>query len=285
MNWIFALNEKSPDNPNGDNYELMAKVAVHSASVNAPGLKPHLIWNGADSEFTEVMRTMGVNVIFHRLSFQNEIDQAIGRNRGWKHTAKGAFLRLDIPELFPGLNGQVLYTDVDVVFLGDPSLYTFPVSLFAFSSEFDFEDFARINSGVMILDLVRAREVFPEFRSWTKRNLSWIPDYDQGAIREYFNGHWDRLDQRMNWKPYWPISLTPIVTHFHGPKPTDFNPISLAPNFSESEKPVYWQIYSCAKPHYGRYLKIWLSLAHDFFTTGNGRNNLDSEYVVAKSKP
>ena len=268
MNWVFALNEKSPDNPNGDNYELMAKVAVHSASVNAPGLKPHLIWNGTDSEFTEVMRTMGVNVIFHRLSFQNEVDQVIGRNRGWKHTAKGAFLRLDIPEIFSGLNEPLLYTDVDVMFNNDPSDYTFPVHLFAFSSEFIYDDFKNINTGVMVINITRAHEEFPAFRRWASDNLSWLPDYDQGAIRAYFDRRWDHFDQRMNWKPYWSRASTPIITHFHGPKPTDFDPIVLSPRFGAEEKPTYWQLYTHAKPYYIHHLRLWLNLAHDLFSQG-----------------
>lgn len=267
MNWVFALNEKSPDNPNGENYELLAKIAVHSAKLFAPSLRPYLIWNGDSTNFTKSMQSMGVNVLFHRLSFQDAIDNTPRRNAYWHHTAKGAFLRLDIPEIFNDFEGKLLYTDVDVIFSDDPGRYSFPVNIFAFSSEFDFNDFVNINTGTMILDLARSREVFPKFREWTAKNLSWIPDYDQGAIRAYFNCQWDRLDQRMNWKPYWNTNSDPIITHFHGPKPSDFDPITLMPKFSASEKPTYWRLYSHARASYSQQLRRWISVAHDFFTS------------------
>jgi hypothetical protein len=264
MKWIFALNEKSVDSPSGDNYELMATVAVESARANAPSLEPHLIWNGRETEFTELMRSRGVTVIIHRLSFEDAINEA-ARDAQWKHTAKGAMLRLDIPMLFPQLTGQILYTDVDVMFLDDPSRYLFNSSIFACSSEFQFDDFQNINSGVMILNLEAAKQLFPDFIHWTKANLNWIPDYDQGAFRTYFAQRWDRLDQRMNWKPYWNVGKNPIIVHFHGPKPTDFDLIKLRPRFDSSIGNIYGKLFNVGRKGYDYYLRKWLGFANDAF--------------------
>jgi len=265
MKWIFALNEKSPANPNGDNYETMAAVAVYSAIRNAPSLKPHLIWSGNATPFTERMETLGVKVIMHRLSFERAIDET-NRSELWKHTAKGAMLRLDIPSLFTTTDEVLIYTDVDVIFMDDPTKYTLNTELFAFSSEFRFEDFENVNTGVMLLRLDGAQKVFPKFIDWTANNLNWIPDYDQGAIRSYFRGNWDRLNQVMNWKPYWGVGSNPIIVHFHGPKPTDFDPITLQPKFNLTDGNIYQQLYMSNKASYKNFLKLWLSLAHDTFT-------------------
>ncbi len=264
MKWIFALNQKSPDRPDGDSYELMASVAVESARANAPSLEPYLIWNGQETDFTDSMKARGVNVIFHRLSFEDSV-LAADREAIWKHTAKGAMLRLDIPELFGEYTEQVLYTDVDIIFLDDPSKYRYDISLFAFSSEFQFDNFDDINTGVMVFNLPNAKRDFPDFIEWTRNNLNWIPDNDQGAIRTFFSNRWDRLDQRMNWKPYWNICANPIIVHFHGPKPTDFDPISLRPKFNFNSEHIYSQLFRMREFGYKHYLRNWLSIAHDAF--------------------
>ena len=175
-------------------------------------------------------------------------------------------LRLEIPSLFANCDEKVLYTDVDVLFYDDPSKYIFDTQLFAFSSEFEFDNFVNINTGVMILDLAGAIKEFPEFIEWTKKNLEWIPDYDQGAIRAFFNGKWDRLDQRMNWKPYWNLCDNPIIIHFHGPKPTDFDLITLSPRFSLSAGHIYQHLYTAGHTGYNTFLKEWVKLAHDAFS-------------------
>lgn len=265
MKWIIALNETSIINPKGANYEMMARVAVYSAKVNAPSLDPILIWNGNETEFTKSMLQMGVQVIYHRLSFQDAIESTTSRTAQWQHTAKGAMLRLDIPSIFKDVDELVLYTDVDVMFLDDPVKYAFRTETFAFSSEFQFDNFKDINTGVMLLNVQAARSTFPLFIDWVVENLEWIPDYDQGAIKAYFNGRWDRLSQRMNWKPYWNVGNDPIVVHFHGPKPLDFDPISLNPLFSFDNSHIYYRLLKLGDLGYRHYLKQWLSLAHDSF--------------------
>jgi hypothetical protein len=262
MKWIFALNEKTVDNPNGGYYEFLAKVAVLSAKENAPSLQPTLIWNGPKTEFTEYMTESGVSVIFHQLSFQDSIEKT-KRGPLWRQTAKGAMLRLDIPNIFKGMSGQVLYTDVDVLFLDDPGKYRFQVDLFGFSSEINFDDFKKVNTGVMILDLEKSRRLFPDFINWTINNLDWIPDFDQGAIQTYFNGRWDLLDQRMNWKPYWGANRENIIVHFHGPKPHHFDPISLKPKFETKDGNIFAQLFKGCPDGYIHYLNVWHRYAYE----------------------
>ena len=264
MKWIFALNERSNANYGNDSYELMAQVAVYSAKMAAPLLEPYLLWSGKENEFTGSMRRLGVTVIPHTISISDSIDSA-QRPEDWRHIAKGVILRLDIPTVFSSSTEQILYTDVDTMFLDDPSNYKFDKPLFAFSSEFNYDNFERINSGVMILNLEGARHAFPSFISWTKQNLDWIPDYDQGAIQTFFNGRWDKLDQRMNWKPYWNRSENPIVVHFHGPEPTDFDPITLRPKFDPRGQDIYAQLYRCNTKAYREYVSKWVSIANDYF--------------------
>ena len=266
MKWIFALSEPIPEYSEGKNYELMATVAVQSAKEKAPGLEPILLWNGAKhTAFTRSMENLGVKVVCHRLSFQDAVNVVPGRSDTWKQIAKGAMLRLDIPLIFEGLNENILYTDVDVMFLDDPSKYRYDCELFAFSSEFDYDNFKLINTGIMVLNLQYARQQFTDLIRWTSQNLEWIPDYDQGAIRTYFNGKWDMLDQRLNWKPYWNTRADPIIVHFHGPKPTNFNCISLEPNFPLDDRKIYSQLYKMAPAGYRHYLRTWISFAHNYF--------------------
>ena len=265
MKWIMALNEKSADYPQGDSYELMAQVAVYSAKLNAPSLDPYLIWNGEPSAYTETMESLGVTVIPHKLSIENEVNACGNRSKQWKHTASGAMLRLDLPSIFSGLDETILYTDVDVMFLDDPGKYYLATNSFAFSSEFDMHDFVNINTGVMLLNLSKSKEAFTQLRSWTQDNLTWIPDFDQGAIRMFFNGNWDRLDPRLNWKPYWSVKPDQILVHFHGPKPTDFDPITLHPRFDVNIDHIYATLYKNAKASYKFYLCKWLRFANDCF--------------------
>jgi len=259
------LNETDPQFQRGYQYEKMVRVAIHSAKVNAPTLSPILIYNGKQNKFTESIEQLGAQIIYHRLSFQDAVESVTTRNPEWTQTAKGAFLRLDIPNILKDFNETILYTDVDVIFLDDPSKYSLETTLFAFSSEFIYDNFKDINTGVMLLNLSTAKEVFPEFINWTIKNLEWIPDYDQGAIRAYFNGNWDRLSQRMNWKPYWGNATDPIIVHFHGPKPLDFDPLTLLPNFNYESNPSYSRLHALNMQAYRSYLKQYITLSHTLY--------------------
>jgi lipopolysaccharide biosynthesis glycosyltransferase len=266
MKWIFALSQGAKTWPTIDLYEIMALVAVTSAKIYAPSLDPHLIYNGSKNPFTDEMENLGVKVHFHGLSFENAVSGAKGRSESWKQVARGTMLRLDIPSIFESSDETCLYTDVDVIFLDDPGKYRLETKLVAFSTEFEYDNFDVINAGVMLINLLEAKKEFPGLLRWTVDNLEWVPDYDQGALRYYFSRRWDRLDQRLNWKPYWGIGKSPIIVHFHGPKPLDFESSTLLPKFTH---PVYARLYGQSHEGYQSYLARWLGYAYQFFS---GRN-------------
>lgn len=258
MKWIFALNEPDLVHSARNTYEVLAKTAVKSALKNAPGLEPLMIYNGKKNDFTSELADYGVEVICHRLSFQDCVDSASERSDSWKQAAKGAFLRLDIPSLLSS-DDIVLYTDVDVIFRSDPSAYRFETALFAASSEFQIDDFKKINTGSMVINLKTARLMFPKLIEWTIENINAVPDFDQGALQMFFAGRWDRLDPIMNWKPYWGRNDRAIIVHFHGPKPMDFEPYSLKPSFYAE---VYHFLYNKAPVEYREFLREWFTHCH-----------------------
>lgn len=259
MKWIFALNEPTEELVNhGKKYEYLAKIAVHSAKMHAPSLEPILLYNGQENEFTRELCQQGVEIVFHKLSFEAEIEACNSRDNLWRQTAKGAMLRLDIPQIIDS-DEVVLYTDTDVLFLQDPTKYSLFTNFIAVAPEFDISDFSKINTGSMLINLKEARVRFKALIEWTVQNLHIIPDYDQGAIRAFFNGHWDRLDPVMNWKPYWGMNENAIILHFHGPKPSDFDLLTLQPRELSG---VYDYLYKKDRLAYQYYVSKWIRFSH-----------------------
>lgn len=268
MQWFMALNECSDEGLRNHvgKYEDFAKVAVFSARLNAPRLKPNLIYNGGENDFTREMAALGVNVVFHKLSFEHLLDAVPGRDALWRQTARGAMLRMDLPTIVDS-DETILYTDTDVVFQADPGQFAFPCDVLAVSSEFDIDNFDAINTGAMIINLANARQPFAELIRWTIPRLHLIPDYDQGAFRLFFDGKWARLDPRMNWKPYWGINPAALIVHYHGPKPHNFDARSCVPDFADG---IYRHLYERSPSGYEHYIGLWYDyleryrqLAHD----------------------
>ena len=201
MFWFTALNEPFPEfKERNNNYREMLKVALLSAKKNAPGLKPVHVYNGKEEAFHDELRALGCEVVFHRLSFEDAVMAQPERSQLWKDTARGAFLRLDIPSLFPALD-EALYTDVDVMFLKDPTHFRLKTQTLALAPEFDIENFDAVNTGSMLFHCRGVRNLFKEIIDFSIANLAQVPDYDQGAIRLYLKGEWDKLSPFMNWKP------------------------------------------------------------------------------------
>ncbi len=258
MKWIFALNQSVAE-IRGENYELLAKVAVLSARKNAPRLEPIMIYNGVEDRFSAEMKKLGVKVILHRLSFQDAVETADRRTYTWKHTAKGAFLRLDIPELISG-DETILYTDCDVMFLSDPTIFELKTNFFAVAPEFSVTDYLNINTGAMVLNLGAARKSFVELKAWTLSNIQTVEDFDQGAIKTFYKGKWDKLSPLFNWKPYWGANPSAVIVHFHGPKPLAFDPLTLQPKFAEG---ILKKLYDASPQAYSQYLKTWIEHYHN----------------------
>ena len=216
MKWYFALNAASLENDS--QYEWCVDVAVLSA-LQHTSLHPHLLFDGEPCALTERLQRLGATVVFHRSSLFEAINAARPGETGWQTIAHGAFLRIDIPQL--DLESEfVLYTDCDVMFQREPTLAGIEPRYFAVAPEFTIGDYAKMNTGVMVINLAGMRGVSLEFDGFIRNGLANFPAYDQGALREFFRDKYDHLPERLNWKPYWGSNPAAEIIHFHGPKPT-----------------------------------------------------------------
>jgi hypothetical protein len=227
MQWFFALTE---DSTAFRQYAEMIMVAVHTAK-KFTSLEPHCIYDGGENEFTEWLTRHDVRIVRHR-SFVREQLEELGRRKGNPHLAaalSGAFSRVELPELLEQLGGadRVLYTDCDVIFLGEvvPELEANRCEYFAVAPESARDDYLNMNTGVMLMNTARLRQSLPEFREYISQNLAELEreSWDEAAYRWFYrdsNGPlWDRLRPELNWKPYWGENAQAKIVHFHGPKP------------------------------------------------------------------
>lgn len=227
MQWFFALTE---DSTAFRQYAEMIMVAVHTAKKFTT-LEPNCIYDGAENEFTGWLTKQEVRIIRHK-SFVREQLEELGRKKGNPHLAaalSGAFSRVELPELVEQLGGaeRVLYTDCDVIFLGEvvPELEANTCEYFAVAPESVQDDYANMNTGVMLMNTGQLRHSLPEFREYISQNLAALEReaWDQAAYRWFYrdrNGPlWDRLRPELNWKPYWGENAQARIIHFHGPKP------------------------------------------------------------------
>lgn len=227
MQWYFALTE---DSTAFRQYAEMVMVAVHTAKSRT-ALEPHCIYDGGENDFTAWLTKHEVRLIRHR-SFVREALEELARKKGNPHLAaalSGAFSRIELPAIVEraGRSGRVLYTDCDVMFLGEvvPELEANACRYFAVAPESSRDDYVNMNTGVMLMNTERLRESLPKFREYVSENLAALEaeSWDEAAYRWFYrdeNGPmWDRLRPELNWKPYWGESADAKVIHFHGPKP------------------------------------------------------------------
>src|SRR5688500_1617764 len=227
MQWFFALTE---DSTAFRQYAEMVMVAVHTAK-KFTSLEPHCIYEGGENDFTEWLTAHEVEIVRHR-SFVREQLEELGRQKGNPHLAaalSGAFSRVELPELLAARKSEtrVLYTDCDVIFLGEvvPELEANPCEFFAVAPESSPDDYVNMNTGVMLMNTARLLESLPRFREYISKNLAELEreSWDEAAYRWFYrdsNGPlWDRLKLEMNSKPYWGENAQAKIIHFHGPKP------------------------------------------------------------------
>ncbi|MFL6588911.1 MAG: hypothetical protein ACJ8M4_01930, partial [Chthoniobacterales bacterium] len=173
MRWFFALTE---DSTAFRQYAEMAMVAVHTAQ-KFTRLEPHCLYDGSENEFTQWLTRHGVRIVPHR-SFVRHALTELGQQKRNPHLAaalSGAFSRVELPEIVAGIggDGRVLYTDCDIFFRDDvvPELEANDCELFAVAPESDRTDYVNMNTGVMLMNVVRLRESLPEFRQYISKNL------------------------------------------------------------------------------------------------------------------
>lgn len=135
--WFTSLSLPHHTDPKTADYIHYLEVALLSAR-NAPSLVPVLVYDGPASPLTTWFESMGGLVIFHHLSFYNELRDAEDAGHlepGHADFVRGTYLRLDIPYLLPTViqhvgegidDANFLYTDTDIMFFHDINSCSFP---------------------------------------------------------------------------------------------------------------------------------------------------------------
>jgi len=231
MKWFFALNEACPT---FSYYADMIKVAVHSALKNT-SLVPYFLYDGADGALTDWLQQRRVRIISCRSSVYEKLRllSEQKQNPDILQIGAGAFLRTELPRIAHQMgieDSYVLYTDCDVLFIKEVTeeLNKMDCRYFAVAPEVDPQDYQRMNTGVMLMNLKNLRVTDPSFRDFMTSNLEKFSCWDQSAYqwfykrprrRFFFKYGWDRLPIEFNWKPYWGDYSSAKIVHFHGPKP------------------------------------------------------------------
>lgn len=218
MYWFACVNDNSPF------HRDMYIVALKSSIKNTK-LKPIIIYDGNNETFEREVTELGGKVIHHVLSFANK-SGFTNCNKEWQNTARGAYLRTDIPLICKQNNitdNYVFYTDTDVIFIDDveQELSNFTPKYFAVCPEFKQTDWSYFNSGVMLINLKNMTEIYDEFLEYMEKKgylFKMSTNYDQGALNEFFEKTFERLPLKFNHKPYWGFDNTASIIHYHGPK-------------------------------------------------------------------
>ena len=248
MKLFFGLNEEGSEFAN---YAKMLQVAVYTAQ-KFTSLEPHVLYDGAENWLTEWLKRKNVRVINCRSFLYPQLEQiAVRKNdRNYLGIGAGAFLRTEIPRLSIELgitDKFVLYTDLDVMFLGEvvDSLSQMSPKYFAVAPESFVTDYKHINTGVMLMNLGNLRRQDEKFRAFMLANIEMLTAnfWDQTAYksfykRRFYGYKWNVLPNEFNWKPYWGANLQAKIIHFHGPKPTQRELLSEPSETAEHLKPL-----------------------------------------------
>jgi len=220
MKWYFCLNEHA-----ADRFSEVAKVAVLTC-LQRTRLIPHFIFDGQKSPLTTWMEDRGVTVHYRSVPFLTQIYDRTGVRGLVPEIARGAYLRVIIPEIDDGADEFVLYTDADVMFMRDvcDDLRSIKPRFLAAAPELDKDNYGYLNSGVMLLNSAGMKQTYKAFLSFIEKELpnwhSFSPN-DQGAYNYFFREVWDRLPPEFNWKPYWGQNPAAAILHFHGMRPSE----------------------------------------------------------------
>jgi hypothetical protein len=230
LKWVFAVNGDTPK------YDEMTRIAVLSALHNTT-LVPVCIFYGQRNHLADWLTAHGVNILYHNNpTWQGALANAMGRASGHQSRSPlyqmlgsmiATFLRIDIP-ILGFVDDFVLYTDVDVLFVGDlflndfvplPKYYTvgseangpyvatnvyLPSATWLRAEPADSErlpprDYRSIgygNAGIMLMNVAWMRRTQSEFVSWTfsdtnaMRGVHYGPfgPGDQGAYNQFYAG-------------------------------------------------------------------------------------------------
>ena len=220
--WYFAITRATLDADPDQGFRDCIRAAVASARRHTD-LRPHLLYDGIEDEFTAEMQAAGVNVRLHHIDFHAALSSAQQLQKpewpDYMDTADGAFMRLDIG-LLEEEEEFVLYTDCDVMFEAPISIGHLRPEIFAAAPQFRTDGFFEdMNCGVMVINVARLKRDRAALIEFMCENFACVAGYDQELLRLYYNQHWDPLSPVYNWKPYWGAESRARIVHFHGPKP------------------------------------------------------------------
>ena len=215
MKWFFGFNEETEW---FDNYFRYIKCAVNSARLNT-NLEPNFLYDGKPNALTSWLEDKGVQVHYTRSRFYDLFQKRAEQGLNAK-VAAGAYLRAEIPDLVYTTDPFVLYTDCDVMFLGNvDDLSVIRPKHFACAPELDKNNWTYFNSGVMLMNTRAMHEKIPRFEQQvTSSSLAKLSKYDQESYNDMYKGRWDHLPIQYNWKPYWGQNKDAKIVHFHGIK-------------------------------------------------------------------
>jgi hypothetical protein len=223
--WVFSLDQRAENW-----FKDCIKVAVTSAKMYT-SLQPICLFDGkANSELVKWLEDAGVTVILHEVSFKSELFSAavMSANAGTHYEpdhAAGAYLRVEAARIID--DPYFLYTDCDIMFVGNPADRFIEPDLFAASPEVVMGgayhgETQSFNSGVMIFNRENfraAEESFIDFCREQKFYDRKHHSYDQAHLNNFFRGKWSKLSPALNWRPFQGVSDEMRIIHFHGPKP------------------------------------------------------------------
>ncbi len=255
MKWFFALNSTSLQAQRGF-WEPMILAAVTSAQEHTD-LEPHFLWDGDEDPLLEDLRSRGVVVVRHRVTFYDAlVEHAETTHPGWLSIASGAFMRTELPLVVD--DQLVLYTDCDVLFTG-PFEAPLTPTYFACAPEFEHGNTRDFNTGVMIMNLPALRATLPDFQAYIRTHLADFKTFDQDAYRLFYGEKADPLPDTFNWKPYWGVREDASIVHFHGPKPSWAK--HLLANGDDNSVPMLSEIFHRDVPGYVYYVDRWVAAA------------------------
>lgn len=218
-----------------------------------------MLYDGEDNDFVTELRSAGVNVIHHRVSFYKALMEHGSGNPAYLSIASGAFLRFEISLIEN--ETLALYTDCDVIFNCHPNFYTeMEPALFAATSQSSLDPATDLNLGVMLINVPAMRADYPALADFTEKNLHL--GLDQEILRVFYNERYQPMDRSLNWKPYWGVNSLAQIVHFHGPKP------GMARRMAETVEavsvPIWRSLYLLDPGAYAEYVASWDKLLLDY---------------------
>jgi lipopolysaccharide biosynthesis glycosyltransferase len=239
------------------------KAMVNSAVKNTT-LQSYFIYDGEADELTEWLEAKGVTVVYHKSSLADLI-QSCENDKVNKHTAMGAYLRLDIPLLLGDLSitdEVVLYTDCDVIFIKDIVYANIP-KFFAIAPEFNSRpERPYFNTGVMFIntaEFTESHEVLMEFIR-SMGDLSKFGDFDQGVVNNFYKNRFTELEWNYNWRPYFGINPDAVIVHYHGLKIME---IAKSLENNGHEVPILNRLFHSNPEAYQHYFNLLTEMLHE----------------------